>query len=92
MILLATVLLVSGFGIDVLSFRLGLRRLRGDGASGVPVVGLGLCWCGLAMLCFVNVLGQPDALLFGKWYLAVHLLLNYGILFVADAVLRLRGK
>ena len=92
MILFATVLLVAGFGIDMLNLYLGARRLRSNGPSGIPVVGLGLFWSGLALLHFSNVLPRPDALLFGKWYLLAHLLANYGLLYLADAVLRLRGK
>jgi hypothetical protein len=92
MILIATVLLVAGFSVDMLNFCLGARRLRGNGPSGVPVVGLGLFWSGVAILHFSNHIAQPDALSFGKWYLLAHLLANYGLLYLADAVLRLRGK
>jgi hypothetical protein len=33
-----------------------------------------------------------DALSFGRWSLVAHLLANYGLLYLADAALRLRGK
>ena len=92
MILIASAMLVSGFGIDVLNLYLGFRRLRGNGPSGLPVLGLALFWSGLAILFFTDVITNSDALTFGKWYLAAHLLANYGLLFLADSVLRLRGK
>lgn len=92
MAFIATVLLVSGLGVDLLNLRLGISRLRGNGPSGIPLAGLAFCCAGLTILCFASVLAESDALVIGKSYLVIHLLLNYGFLFSADAVLRLRRK
>lgn len=58
MILIATVLLVAGFSVDMLNLCLGARRLRGNGPSGVPVVGLG--YSGAAWRSFISQTTLPS--------------------------------
>lgn len=92
MFFVGVLLLALGLLTDILNLYFGSRRLRGDGPSGLPIIGLSSFWSGLAVLRYFDGASPQATLTVGKWYLAAHLMLNYGILLVVDVVLRVRGK
>ena len=85
-------IIILGLCIDIGTFYLGMRRLRGDGPSGVPVVGFVVVASGLAVLCIGDAFTQAEVLGLAKVYGLIHIMLNFGILLIADVVLRIFGK
>ena len=67
---------------DVASFVLGLRRLRGNGPSGVPVLGSIIVCVAACLLVFCGEINWPEA----RWgiglYFLSQLVIQIGVLFL----------
>jgi|GEM_PF-3692725 hypothetical protein len=78
--------------VDLVSCVLGLRRIRGNGPSGVPVIGL-LLFCGASAVGYLNGTYSSDILItMLKWYAVFHFLANFGLHLIVEVVLRLFGR
>mgnify|MGYP006159851433 CR=1 FL=1 len=78
--------------VDLVSFALGMRRLRGDGASGVPVIGL-ITFAAGALTVYWSGRIRWDAMIrYIKWYAVVHVALQFGLLLILHSLLRLWEK
>lgn len=87
--ILGIILIVVALFVDLASFALGVRRLRGDGPSGVPIIGL-LAFAGGALAIYKSgSIGWDQAITYAKWYILVHIMLQFGLLFMVDVLLRI---
>lgn len=80
---------VIGVGVllDIASLVLGLRRLRGDGPSGVPIYGLILYVTGVAVLAFGRVLPMLHAVTALALLMVLHASCQYVILAICDKLI-----
>ena len=78
--------------VDLASFALGVRRLRGNGASGVPVIGLVAFAAGAFAVYRSGSISWNAMSVYVKSYLLVHFALQFGLLLVVHWLLRLWEK
>ena len=79
------VLSLLGLVIDVASLLLGIKRLRGTGPSGIPIVSLIVYL--LAALFIASIHGTNVGLIFFAVGAAIHLFCQYGLLFIFDLLI-----
>jgi len=74
------------------NFVLGIRRLRGDGQSGVPLIGMLLFGIAIGIGWATGTITAEFAVDKLKWYAVFHFCANFGALFILDLTLRAIGK
>ncbi len=89
MFVTGVVLITVALLVDLASFALGVRRLRGNGASGVPVIGLVAFAAGAFGVYRSGSISWNEMTVYVKSYLLVHLALQFGLLLVLHWLLRL---
>lgn len=85
-------LIVAGVLLDLASLGLGLRRLRGNGPSGVPIVGFLLMVAGIYLSCHSKIIPQDSRSVAVSIALITHLGLQFGILAILHLCLPLEGR
>lgn len=73
-----------GLLLDSISLMLGLRRLRDNGPSGVPILGLLLYFAGIAILTLTKVLSIVGAVMALALLIVLHASCQYIILVICD--------
>jgi uncharacterized membrane protein YhaH (DUF805 family) len=81
--------ILAGVSIDIAGFVLGIRRLRGNGPSGVPIVGFVIVLIGVSLLYASNQLSGTDVKSYVAVYGLIHILLQFGLLVLLELMLRL---
>ena len=87
-IAIGATMILSGIALDLFSLLLGLRRLRGNGPSGVPIVSLFFYMIGVPLISETRSFGW---MLFGVLVL-FHFMCQLIIILIAYAVLKWWGR
>lgn len=87
---ISTLLVCIGLAVDLFSLALGIRRLRGDGPSGLPLVSV--VPYGIAALVVLPVIHLSGAIRMFGWLLLAHFVLQFGILLILHLALKAIGR
>lgn len=92
MFVIVATIAIAAILFDLLNFALGVRRLRGDGPSGVPLIGMLLFGIAIGIGWATSMMTTEFAVDKLKWYAVFHFCANFGGLFILDLTLRALGK
>ena len=88
MFILVVVLAIGAISVDLFNLGLGMRRLRGHGPSGIPLVGMVLFAVAMGAGWISGHISVESAFYKLKWYALFHFITNFGVLLIFDLALR----